>query len=112
MRKKDLYWKRGVAMVLAAAMALTGFPANVRAADEPAETVVRFDFNQEPVNGVFTSGDVKATVQGNCSLRDRDSDNGKALYLDGSSGFLNVAKSDGSSPLKGAQEVTISFDAK
>ncbi len=112
MRKKDLYWKRGVAMVLSAAMALTGFPANVRAADEPAETVVRFDFNQEPVNGVFTSGDVKATVQGNCSLRDRDSDNGKALYLDGSSGFLNVAKSDGSSPLKGAQEVTISFDAK
>ncbi len=112
MKEKYLYWKRGVALILAAALAFTGLPANVRAAAEPEETLIRFDFNEEPADGVFTSGDVKATVQGGCSLQERDQANGKALYLDGSSGFLNVAKSDGSSPLKGLEEVTISFDTK
>ncbi len=112
MKKRYLHWKRGAAMALAAVMTFTGLPGNVRAADEAAETVVRFDFNEEPVEGMFVSGDVKASLQGGCSLQERDQANGKALYLDGSSGFLNVAASDGSSPLKGLREVTISFDTK
>lgn len=112
MKKRYLYWKRGIAMALAAALAFTGLPANVRAAGETEETVVRFDFEQAPVDGAFVSGDMKATVQGGWSLEERGQDNGKALYLDGSSGFLTVAKNDGSSPLKGLEEVTISFDTK
>lgn len=112
MKKRFLYWKRGIAMALAAALAFTGMPQHVGAAGEREETVIRFDFDEEPVDGVFSSGDVKATVQGGYSLTERDAANGKALYLDGSSGFLNVAKSDGSSPLKGLEEVTISFDTK
>lgn len=112
MKKRFLYWKRGIAIALAAAMTFSGLPEQARAAGETEETIVRFDFNEEPVNGVFMSGDMKATAQGGYSLAERDMANGKALYLDGSSGFLNVAASDGSSPLKGLEEVTISFDTK
>ena len=82
------------------------------AALKPRSLMADFDFNQEAVNGKFTSAQAVANVNGNVKLEERDVANGKALYLDGSASYLDVKKADGSSLLTGLGEVTVSFDAK
>ncbi|MEY8515707.1 family 43 glycosylhydrolase [Lachnospiraceae bacterium 29-84] len=119
------YAKRCLAAALAAAVGFTMFPSSAaKAAGEQktgtasreiaVEAMASFDFNTAAQDGKFTSKDVVASIEGNGSaaLQDRDAQNGKALYLDGSAGWLSLKKSDGTSLLTGMEEFTISFDAK
>lgn len=78
----------------------------------PASALAYFTFDQEAQDGKFTSGNTVAAVQGSVALQERDAENGKALYLDGSASYLDLKKTDGSSLLTGLQEITISYDAK
>lgn len=78
----------------------------------PASAMAYFSFNQEAEGRKFVSNGVEASIQGTVSLQDRDAENGKALYLDGSASYLDLKKSDGSSLMAGLEEATISFDVK
>ena len=72
--------------------------------------IADFDFDDESTG--FEGGNAKAT--GTYTLQDSyDEENGKALYLDGSStNFLTVTDKDGNSLLTGYSELTISMDIK
>ena len=80
--------------------------------DEPIDKKVlaQFDFDDE--TGGFTSENAKAA--GSHTLTDSwNAENGKALYLDGSSSnFLTVTDKKGGSLLAGATELTVSFEMK
>ncbi len=78
------------------------------------EPMASFNFDTEAQDGKFTSGDVVAELAGEkkAALQDRDTENGKALYLDGSASWLSLKKADGTSLLTGLEDVTISFDAR
>ncbi len=119
--------RRCRAAILSAALAFTMLPAPLANAAElsaplpAAETqaiedtnlLADFDFNTDPQDGKFTSKDAVAAIVGaGATLQDRDADQGKALYLDGSASYLDVKKSDNSSLLTGLKELTISFEAK
>ncbi len=114
-------WKRFQAGFLAAMMSVTVFSApSVQAGEalpgsqarEAAVPLAEFDFNAEPQDGVFRSGDTVASVVGTAVLTDRDAGNGKALYFDGSAAYLDLKKADGGSLLGGLEEITVSYDAK
>ena len=120
--------KRCLAAALAFSMAVTMRPSSLAKAAEAggdartgagqsmarvtAEPMAAFDFETEAQGGKFTSKEVAASVNGTVQLQERDAENGKALYLDGATGWLNLTKSDNSSLLTGLKEITISFDAK
>lgn len=120
--------KRCLAAALAFSMAVTMLPSSLAKAAEAggdartgvgqsmarvtAEPMAAFDFETEAQGGKFTSKEVAASVNGTVQLQERDAENGKALYLDGATGWLNLTKSDNSSLLTGLKEITISFDAK
>ncbi len=79
------------------------------------EAWATFDFNADAQDGKFTSGSVEAVITGTgtgASLQERDAENGKALYLDGSAKWLNLQAAGGGSLLTGVEELTVSFDAK
>ena len=68
-----------------------------------------FHFNDEETG--LTSEKARAT--GSYTLKESYDENGKALYLDGSaSNYLTVTDQDGKSLLTGAEELTISYEAK
>ena len=74
---------------------------------EDPETLAYFTFDEDGTG--FTGGRAKA--EGSYTLE--DSYDGKALYLDGSaSNFLTVSRLDGGNLLAGAEELTISYEAK
>ena len=109
---------KAAAWLLTGAMAVTMCaPAAVAVQAEGVEGIdnkllAEFDFNTPASDGVISGNGAKATVKGNIQLQDRI-DGDTALYLDGSSGtYLDVTAKDGSSLLKGKDEITISFDTK
>lgn len=134
MKYKKILWKQKAVFALAAVLTAVSIPSNVMAGQilsstEAADTDpmagkadlqlpeawAAFDFNQEAQNGKFTSAGseaVEAAITGTAVLQDRDGENGKALYLNGSESWLTLQKSGGGSLLTGIQELTISFDAK
>lgn len=73
--------------------------------------IASFDFNQAPSDGVIVGNGATAKVNGNCQILDKISED-KALYLDGGNNYLSVVNENGSSPLTGKEEITISFDTK
>lgn len=75
-----------------------------------AESKVLADFNFDAEAGAdgFDGGNAKAV--GSYTLQDHK--DGKALYLDGTSNFLEVTAKDGSSLLTDVNEMTISFEMK
>ena len=88
----------------------TGKIYNIRIVEEGTaekpEVLADFHFDDEETG--FTNG--YAVAKGTYSLQDHDG--GKALYLDGTSNFLEVTKENGESLLTGVGEMTISFQAK
>lgn len=70
------------------------------------EVLAQFTFDDEQTG--FTDG--HGVAAGSYSLQDHDG--GKALYLNGTSDFLEVKAANGSSLLNGVKEVTVSFQAK
>lgn len=75
-------------------------------AGEKPEILADFDFDDEESG--FTNG--YAVAKGTYTLQDHDG--GKAIYLDGTSDFLEVTKENGESLLTGVKEMTVSFQAK
>lgn len=73
------------------------------------QLIASFNFDDEATG--LTGAGAKATVKGNVSYADHEN-NGKALYLDGNGGYLDVTKESGESLLTGLKEMTISYDAK
>ena len=111
MKKRRCILRRILASALSAAMIGTMLPAAVLAAEEtkPEGIIAQFDFDNE-TDG-FAGGGAKAT--GTYTLQDSyNAEAGKAVYLNGSSQFLNVTKEDGSSLLTGLKEMTVSFEMK
>ena len=112
MRKKTLLWKKGIALLLAAAMLGTMIPGSVLAKGNGSKVstddlLADFTFDNDETG--FTGGQAKAT--GAYTLQEVDGR--KAMYLNGNSdNYLKVTKSDGSSLLTGVEELTISYDAK
>jgi len=89
----------------------TDFEVEVEAVKETdKKTLAEFDFDDED-NGFISE---YAKAEGSFTLKDSyDRTQGKALYLDGSSGqYLTVTDREGGSLLTGAQELTVSFDMK
>ena len=73
---------------------------------ERPDILAEFDFDDEETG--FTNG--YAVAEGTYTLQDHDG--GKAIYLNGTSDFLKVTKTTGSSLLTGEKEMTVSFQAK
>lgn len=110
MKRKSV--KKGIAVALAATMTGGVLPAaSVTAADTEPELLAEFDFDSQASDGVITGTNAAAKVNGNCQIKTKVGDN-TALYLDGGQNYLEVTGEDGSSLLKGQDEVTISFDTK
>ena len=102
-------WKRALSLILTVMMVSSNLPATVSAATTDVPLLADFNFDDE-TNG-FAGGGAKAT--GTYTLQNSfDAENGKAVYLNGSSNYLTVTKTDGSSLLTGVNEMTVSFDAK
>ena len=74
--------------------------------EEKPEVLAEFTFDDEETG--FTNG--YGVAAGTYTLQDHDG--GKALYLDGTSQFLEVKTKDGGSLLSGVKELTVSFQAK
>ena len=110
MKRKEM-WKRGLAIVLSAAMISPFLPAEA-SAETTAPLLANFTFDDEA--SVLTGGNAKATVNGSYQLTDsKDAANGKALYLDGNAAnYLSVTDAGGKSLLAGKEEITVSYDAK
>ena len=113
MRKRTLFWKKGIAAILAAAMAGTMIPGMALAASEESRAVsggnLLADFTFDDAQSGFSGGQAKA--EGAYALQEVDGR--KAVYLNGNSDhFLKVTKADGTSLLTGVEELTISYDAK
>jgi len=103
-----VFMKKFFALVLATAMTSSVFATTAFAADT---TDLLADFTFDDEESGFEGGMAKAT--GTYSLKDSfDAQNGKALYLNGSSQFLTVKAENGDSLLTGVEEITISYDAK
>lgn len=124
MRKESLWKKRGMALVMAAALAATSVPFSAlakssvegngatdvqmeKASPSSEDILADFDFDDEA--GGFEGGSARAS--GSYTLT--DGYDGKALYLDGSaSNYLTVTNLDGGSLLTGLDELTISYEMK
>ena len=65
--------------------------------------ILDFDFENLTAGSEITGGGAKAT--GSYSLQDSYAGAGKALYLDGTSQFLNATKEDGTSLLAGLKKM-------
>lgn len=85
-------------------------PENMTPEDFEEYIIARFNFDGE-TDGFHGGG---ASAAGTYTLADSYAQKaGKALYLDGNAdNYLTVTGEDGKSPLTGARELTISFDAK
>lgn len=110
MKRKSV--KKGIAVALAATMTGGVLPAAaVTAAETEPDLLAEFDFNSQASDGVIAGTNAVAKINGNCQIKTKIGDN-TALYLDGGQNYLEVTGEDGSSLLKGQDEVTISFDTK
>ena len=87
------------------------YEIEVKAGEEIEKKVLaQFDFDDETTG--FVSDNAKA--EGGYTLTDSSTtENGKAIYLDGTdANYLKVTDKNGGSLLTGARELTISFEAK
>ncbi|PWG59163.1 family 43 glycosylhydrolase [Bifidobacterium catulorum] len=103
-------WKKMVAAMAALPMAFAGLAigaGTAAAADADAVPLASFNFNND--DG-FTGNGAVAAKQGNVALADGN-DGTKAAKL-GSGAWLNITKDDGTSLLKGLDDVTISYDRR
>lgn len=87
-------------------------PANAADGGEDSgpRPIAAFDFEQAPIDGAFVDGDIRATVHGTAQLVKGQDGVGTAAQI-GPDFWLDVADADGSSPLRGLDEVTISYDS-
>lgn len=109
---KSNWKKRWFAWMLAGVMAVPNIPSvSVAAAEEELPKLAEFNFDEEAAEGKYNGGNAFASINGGCSQQLRAGTN-KALYLNGSDGFLNVTGADGGSLLTGKDNITISYDAK
>ena len=113
---KKFRLKKAMACITAAAM-LAGLSGSagvgmtaVHAEGIDDHLILDFDFENLTAGSEITGGGAKAT--GSYSLQDSYAGAGKALYLDGTSQFLNATKEDGTSLLAGLKEMTVSFEMK
>lgn len=106
-------WKqRCFAWLLAGTMAVSALPSISLTAEAAApEKLADFGFDVDAVNGVYDGGNAKAAAKGNCQTKVKYGTN-RALYLDGTNSFINITAKNGSSILKGKENITISYDAK
>ncbi|GAB2558408.1 LamG-like jellyroll fold domain-containing protein [Leucobacter ruminantium] len=102
---------RRLGAIVAASALTLGIAIPAAHAEAPADTVANFTFDEAPVDGVFTSGDVRATVRGTAKLVEGQAGQGTAARL-GSGFWLDLAKTDGSPVLQGLDAVTLSYDSK
>ena len=112
-RKMAYNWKiRNMAWLLAGAVTLTGIPVTADAAwEQETAKIAAFDFNAEAADGYYAGENAKAKINGDCQQKER-MEGDSALYLNGTDSWLTVTAADGSSLLKGKNEITISYDAK
>lgn len=104
--------KRGLAWVLTGVMAISGIPAISVAAEEGAlPKLAEFSFDEDAAEGKYYGGNALANINGGCSQQLRAGTN-KALYLNGTDGYLSVEGADGGNLLAGKDNITISYDAK
>lgn len=78
--------------------------------DSAPAPIATFDFEQAPIDGAFVDGDFRATVHGTSELVEGQGGEGQAAQLSANF-WLDLANADGTSPLKGLNEVTISYDS-
>ena len=78
--------------------------------DSSPKPLAAFDFEQGPVDGAFVDGDIRATVHGTAELVEGQDGAGQAAQL-GPDFWLDLANADGTSPLQGLDEVTVSYDS-
>lgn len=115
-RNKKLLVKKGLALVLAAAMMVTGMPAGNAGAEgggdpdtgnsEPAK-LCELTFDGEDA---LDAGNANATAPNEYTLIDREG-NGKALRFEvDRKQYISLTDAEGGSLLKGKDEFTVSYD--
>lgn len=107
-------WRKAVAAVSVAVMAVTSLPA-VSFAEEtkdPAKLLAEFSFDDEQTG--FESAAALAEAKGSFELRESQfTHHGKALYLDGdAANYLSVTGKNGTNLLAGKSELSFSYDVK
>lgn len=75
------------------------------------QKLAEFTFDVDAANGVYDGGNAQADAKGSCQTKVKYGTN-RALYLNGSNSFLNITAKDGSSILKGKENITVSYDVK
>ena len=111
-RKKRM--KRSLSLVLALAMTVTGLPGGLHSTGrtKAAEEIGKLaELTFDDANDPLLAGNAKAEAPNGYSLIERNG--GKALSLsDSQNQYIALTAADGSSLLKGKNEITISYDAK
>ena len=105
--------KKGMSLILVAAMLLTGVPDTAVRANNPeprstGEPEKLCELTFDDASDPLAAGNAVAVAPASYGLADHDG--GKALSLDGSSQYLSLTAADGSSLLTGKEEFTISYD--
>lgn len=98
----------------AGAASSTVYPATQAIDDTAPVPLAQFDFNEAPVDGVYTDADTqaKATVAGKANLvPGKDDAAGRAAQFGSGFSVSNITKEDGTALLKGLNEATISYDS-
>lgn len=104
--------KKGMSLLLTAAMLITGMPDLARAGasgqkesrEQQKLCELTFDDADNPLN----AGNAAAEAPNSYDTSEHD--DGKALKLNGTNQYLSITAADGSSILKGKEEFTISYD--